>query len=49
MKEVLLQTGSFEEVDLVVQRMQSQSVKDQDTYKPVTKTMLKEIYKWDES
>jgi hypothetical protein len=41
MKEVLLQTGSFEEVDL--------SVKDQDTYKPVTKTMLREIYKWDES
>ena len=48
MKETLLKTGSLQEVDIVVQRMSSQSVKDQDTEKPVTKHMLKEIYKWDE-
>ena len=48
MKETFLKTGSLQEVDIVVQRMSNQSVKDQDTEKPVTKLMLKEIYKWDE-
>ena len=49
MKETFLKTGSLQEVDIVVQRMSNQSVKDEDTEKPVTKLMLKEIYKWDES
>ena len=48
MKATFLKTGSLQEVDIVVQRMSNQSVKDQDTEKPVTKLMLKEIYKWDE-
>lgn len=49
MKEIFLKTGSFSEVDAMVQQLQNNSVKDQDTEKPVTKHMLKELWKWDES
>ena len=48
MKETFLATGSLKEVTLFVKRMQSKSVKDTDKEKPVTKTMLKEEWKWDE-
>lgn len=48
MKTTFLKTGSFDEVEAVVKQLRSRSVKDQDTEKPVTKTMLKEVWKWDE-
>ena len=48
MKETFLKTGSFEEVLATVKQIRSKSVKDEDTEKPVTKLMLKEVWKWDE-
>ena len=48
LKEAFLKTGQFSDVQAVVKQLRSKKVKDEDTEKPVTKQMLKEIYKWDE-
>lgn len=48
MKEAFLKTGQFSDVHAVVKQLRTKKVKDEDTEKPVTKLMLKEIYKWDE-
>lgn len=48
MKETFLKTGSFDEVEAIVKQLRSNKVQDQDTEKPVTKHMLKEVWKWDE-
>ena len=47
MKEVLISTGSLQEVTAVAKQLYSKSVTDT-TKKPVTKKMLKEQYHWDE-
>ena len=43
-----LKTGQFSDVHAVVKQLRTKKVKDEDAEKPVTKLMLKEIYKWDE-
>ena len=48
MKEAFLKTGQFSDVHAGVKQLRTKKVKDEDTEKPVTKLMLKEIYKWDE-
>lgn len=48
MKDTFLKTGSFDEVDATVKQLRSNKVKDEDLEKPVTKFMLKEVWKWDE-
>ena len=48
MKEAFLKSGQFADVHAVVKQLRTKKVKDEDTEKPVTKLMLKEIYKWDE-
>lgn len=49
MKETWIKTGSFQEVEAVIKHIRSKKVKDDELEKPVTKHMLKEVWKWDES
>lgn len=49
MKLAFLQSGCFEDVDMIAEQVRVRQVKDTDTEKPVTKQMLSEIYKWTES
>ena len=48
MKEVLIATGSLQEVTATAKQLFSKSVTDTSKEKPVTKKMLKEQYHWDE-
>lgn len=48
MKDVFIKSGSFDEVQAVVKQIKKDTVKDQDLEKPVTKHILKEVWKWDE-
>ena len=49
MKLAFIRTGSLKEVDMVAEQIRKKQVKAIDVEKPVTRQMLAEIYKWDQS